>query len=92
MGNNLIYTVAEHARESILQLFSTRPKDVKQLSSILLPPAATTAEILPCFPSIKIYQILTSRQTTFSIMKTNNKKVGLNVLANQLSILEEENP
>ena len=32
-------------------------------------------------------QIITSRQTTFYIFKTNNRKVGINVLTNQLSVL-----
>ena len=32
-------------------------------------------------------QILTSRQTTFMILKTNKSKVGLNTIPNRLSIL-----
>ena len=37
--------------------------------------------------SLNLNQILTSPQTTFSIMKTNNRKVGLNVLTNRFSVL-----
>ena len=36
---------------------------------------------------LNLNQILTSHQTTFSIMKTNNRKVGLNVLTTHFSIL-----
>ena len=37
--------------------------------------------------SLNFNQILTSRQTTFSILKTNNRKVGINVLTNCFSVL-----
>ena len=36
---------------------------------------------------LNLHQILTTRQTTFMILKTNKTKVGLNTLANRLSIL-----
>ena len=34
--------------------------------------------------------ILTSKQTKFSITKTNNRKVGSNILANHLQILNNK--
>ena len=37
-------------------------------------------------------QTFTSRQTTFSIFKTNSTKVGLNILANRLSVLNGKIP
>ena len=37
--------------------------------------------------SLNLSQILTTRQTVFLILKTNKTKVGLNILANRLSIL-----
>ena len=38
--------------------------------------------------SLNFDQILTSRQTTFMISKTNKTKIGLNTMANRLSILK----
>ena len=40
---------------------------------------------------LNLNQISTSRQTTFSVLKTN-KKVGLNILVNRLSILNGKIP
>ena len=37
--------------------------------------------------SLNLKQILTTRQTMLMILKTNNTKVGLNTIANRLSIL-----
>ena len=37
-------------------------------------------------------QTFTSRQKTFSIFKTNSTKVGLNILANRLSVLNGKIP
>ena len=37
-------------------------------------------------------QILTSRQSNFSILKKNVKKVGLNILVNRLSALNSKIP
>ena len=42
--------------------------------------------------NLNINQILTSRQTNFLIMKTNNNKVGLNILTNRLHILNGKIP
>ena len=42
--------------------------------------------------SLNFNQILTSRQTTFKILKDNKQKIGLNALANQLTILNGKNP
>ena len=42
--------------------------------------------------SLNWNQILTSRQSTFLIMKTNEKKVGLNNLTNSLSVLNGKIP
>ena len=36
---------------------------------------------------LNVNQILTSRQMNFLIMKTNNNKVGLNILTNRLHVL-----
>ena len=41
---------------------------------------------------LNLNQILTSRQTTFSVLKTNNTKVGLNILVNRLSVLNGKIP
>ena len=37
-------------------------------------------------------QFFTSRQTTFKVFKSNNSKVGLNLLTNRLSILNGKIP
>ena len=37
-------------------------------------------------------QILTSRQTTFAIFETNNRKVGITMLTNRLSVLNGKIP
>ena len=42
--------------------------------------------------SLNFDQILTSRQTTFMISKTNKTKIGLNTMANRLSILNGRIP
>ena len=42
--------------------------------------------------SLNLNQILTSRQSKFQILKTNNKKVGLNILSNRLSALNGKIP
>ena len=42
--------------------------------------------------TLNLNQIFTSRQTKFSIMKTNSKKVGLNCLTNLLSVLNGKIP
>ena len=41
---------------------------------------------------LNMKQILTSRQVTFSVLKTNNKKMGLNILVNRLSVLNGKIP
>ena len=41
---------------------------------------------------LNINQILTSCQTKFQILKTNNRKVGLNKLSNRLSCLNGKIP
>ena len=40
--------------------------------------------------NLNINQVLTSRQTKFKINKTNISKIGLNALANRLSILNDK--
>ena len=42
--------------------------------------------------SLNFNQILTSRQTTFKIIKDNKQKIGLNALANRLTILNGKIP
>ena len=42
--------------------------------------------------SLNWNQILTSRQSKFEILKTNVKKVGLNILVNRLSALNNKIP
>ena len=42
--------------------------------------------------SLNINHIFTTRQTSFIIMKTNNTKVGKNILTNRLSILNGRIP
>ena len=42
--------------------------------------------------SLNWNQILTSRQSKFAILKTNVKKVGLNILSNRLSALNNKIP
>ena len=42
--------------------------------------------------ALNFNQILTSRHTTFKINKHNNKRVGLNALANRFSILNDQIP
>ena len=42
--------------------------------------------------SLNWNQILTSRQSKFKILKTNVKKVGLNILVNRLSALNSKIP
>ena len=42
--------------------------------------------------NLNINQVLTSRQTKFKINKTNASKIGLNALANHLSILNDKIP
>ena len=42
--------------------------------------------------SLNLNQILTSRQSKFQIMKTNDKMVGLNILTNRLSALNGKIP
>ena len=42
--------------------------------------------------SLNFDQILTTRQTTFQIIKSNNTKVGLNILNNRLAILNGKIP
>ena len=42
--------------------------------------------------ALNFNQILTSRQGSFKTMKTNKRRVGLNALANRLSILNDRIP
>ena len=42
--------------------------------------------------SLNLNQILTSRQSNFEILRTNVKKVGLNILVNRLSALNGKIP
>ena len=42
--------------------------------------------------SSNVNQILTSRQTHLSILKSNNRKVGLNILTNRQSCLNGKIP
>ena len=40
--------------------------------------------------ALNFQQLLTSRQTKFSIIKSNNRKIGNNILANPLHILNKK--